>query len=350
MSDNKALVPLDSNVFLAFDRLDDDQIIQEMKGAALSEYVYEFSDGAQTVRGLSKIGTDDASRIMAVKYGEVLREVDCWLEREDEQAAYFKAKVSRFVAKNDGTVIEMDSAIGHKRQEKIIALKKGGTKLNPFWYEQGGQKALRNAKQKLMPETIKQAIIAAYVEQGKVRHVAPVEVAQNGTDEPSQQEHWCAAHNVAFQKRSNDKGTWYSHKCEDGTYCNERTQTAPTAQSEPAKRHQWPTADAEISHLAEESNKQRMASKSPPAQSTTRTPSAKDPERETLMAEWGALWNRSVELRFKPTVHVNPSRTPINEFREALAALRAEVAAVANENPDAGQQSEQFNLMTEIPF
>ena len=175
-NESRALAPVSPNVFLTFDRLDDDQIVAEMKGAALSEYVYEFQEGGQTVRGLSKTGTDDAARIMAVKYGEALREVDCWLEREDDEAAYFKAKVSRHIIKDDGTSIEMDAAVGHKRQPKQIVLRNGGTKLNPFWYEQGGQKALRNAKQKLMPETIKQAIIKMYVDQGKVRRVRPEDV------------------------------------------------------------------------------------------------------------------------------------------------------------------------------
>lgn len=173
---NRAVAQVDANVFLAFDRLDDDQIVQEMKGAALSAYVYEFNEGGTMVRGLSKTGTDDAARIMAVKYGEALREVDCWLEREDEEAAYFKAKVTRFTIRDDGTAIELDAAIGHKRQPKFTYPKAGGKKANQFWYEQGGQKALRNAKQKLMPETIKQAIIAMYVAAGKVRKVRPEDV------------------------------------------------------------------------------------------------------------------------------------------------------------------------------
>lgn len=181
---SQALVRTEPNVFLAFDRLDDDQIVAEMKGAALQEYVYEFTEGGQTVRGLSKTGTDDAARIMAVKYGEALREIDCWLEREDEEAAYFKAKVARYHIKDDGTAIEMDSSIGHKRQSKRVVLKSGGSKANPFWYEQGGQKALRNAKLKLMPETIKRLIIEAYVEQGRVRRVRTEDIVDTPRPAP----------------------------------------------------------------------------------------------------------------------------------------------------------------------
>lgn len=181
MNDNKALAPIDQNVFLAFDRLDDDQIIQEMKGAALTEYVYEFTSGGKTVRGLSKSGTDDASRFMAVKYGEILREVDSWLEKEDVEAGYFKALVKRFmVNQKDGSTVEMDSAIGHKRQPK----KDQYGKVNQFWYEQGGQKALRNAKQKLIPETIKLAVIASYVEAGKVRKVKTEDIVNPSASKP----------------------------------------------------------------------------------------------------------------------------------------------------------------------
>ena len=172
----KALATVDQDVFVAFDRLDDDQIIAEMKGAALQAYVYEFEQNGQKVRGLSKAGTDDASRIMATKYGEALREEAVHLEYQDEEAGYFIAKVVRVVVKNEGTEIMMDSAIGQKRQAKYVDTQKG-RKINNFWFEQGGQKALRNAKQKLIPETIKQAIIQGYIDQGKIKRVTRQEVA-----------------------------------------------------------------------------------------------------------------------------------------------------------------------------
>jgi len=32
-------------------------------------------------------------------------------------------------------------------------------------------------------------------------------------------EDWCAVHQVRMGRRSNDNGTWYSHRLSDGTYC-----------------------------------------------------------------------------------------------------------------------------------
>lgn len=160
-----ALTTTDQNVFQAMDRLDDEQIVAELQGAMLQEYVYEFQSGGKTVRGLSKSGTDDAARHMALK-GEVLREESVVLEWQDNEAAYFKATVARYAVHNDGTEVKLDQVIGQKRQGKTAY-----GKPNEFWYEQGGQKALRNAKQKLIPESIKQQLIASYVEGGKVRRV-----------------------------------------------------------------------------------------------------------------------------------------------------------------------------------
>jgi len=169
--ENKALATVDQDVYLVFDRLDDQQIVAEMKGATLTEYVYEFTSGGKTVRGLSKAGTDDATRFMAVNYGEVLRELDVTLELQDEDAAYFKATAARYRLMKDGTSIELDRVIGQKRQPKFGTSRDGKRYPNEFWYEQGGQKALRNAKQKLIPEPIKQKLLAEYVEAGKVRRV-----------------------------------------------------------------------------------------------------------------------------------------------------------------------------------
>ena len=168
-----ALATTDQGVFQAMDRLDDEQIIAELKGAVLQEYVYEFQSGGKTVRGLSKSGTDDAARHMA-RQGEVLRELDVMIEYQDADAAYFKATVARFSVHNDGSEVKLDQVIGQKRQSKMAY-----GKPNEFWYEQGGQKALRNAKQKLIPENIKQQLIQSYIAGGKVRRV---EAARDGAE------------------------------------------------------------------------------------------------------------------------------------------------------------------------
>jgi hypothetical protein len=36
---------------------------------------------------------------------------------------------------------------------------------------------------------------------------------------PAAPEDWCATHGVTMEYRSNAKGTWYSHRLDDGSYC-----------------------------------------------------------------------------------------------------------------------------------
>jgi len=54
--------------------------------------------------------------------------------------------------------------------------------------------------------------------------------------------------------------------------------------------------------------------------------SAQDPERQALLQEWGRLWNEMTGLNVKPTITVSTS-APIDELREAVEQLRAEVEA-----------------------
>jgi len=68
----------------------------------------------------------------------------------------------------------VETAIGTKRQ--WIMLKKrsdGKLTTNKFWFEQGSQKALRNAKARLIPDEIKAKILAFAQKQGKVREIEP---------------------------------------------------------------------------------------------------------------------------------------------------------------------------------
>lgn len=56
-------------------------------------------------------------------------------------------------------------------------------------------------------------------------------------------------------------------------------------------------------------------------------PSAANPERQALMQEWGQLWNKAtLDLKVKPTITVSTS-APIDELRDAVEKLRAEVEA-----------------------
>lgn len=382
---NKALATIDPNIFLTFDRLDDDQIIAEMKGAALQDYVYEFTEGGQTVRGLSKTGTDDASRIMAVKYGEALREVDVTLEFQDEDAAYFKAKVARYVIRDDGTALEMDSAIGQKRQPKKTRKRNGEIIVNSFWYEQGGQKALRNAKQKLMPETIKQAIIAAYVEQGKVRTVKSADIGETSEAPIQRPEHYCEKHAVGFRRFEKNGRVWYSHQDGDG-WCNEGKMREVTSEPEkPANGHdkpatqstvaakpatldsaiepaRWATWDklviaasrlglwesyVKASGLAFINNRpvlskaQLIGTETEPGigRAFADMVGAAMIEMKALQTEWEALFNKAKNLGIPPTT-LFPAMGTLKEAEETVSSLRRAIEEVEAAIPAAGLAEE----------
>jgi len=44
----------------------------------------------------------------------------------------------------------------------------------------------------------------------------------NGAEPAAQSEHQCQEHHVAFDRHSNDRGTWYSHPKDDGGWCREK--------------------------------------------------------------------------------------------------------------------------------
>lgn len=163
--------------FAAMDRLDDEAILAELEGRVMKALVYSFNQGGQTVTGLSKAGVDATVREMA-KQHEVIRELEC-IFQDFGNDALFTAKAGRYAVKFDseqGKAVEvlLDTRIGTKRQPK----KMPNGRDNPFWFEQGSMKALRNANMRLLREDLKQAIIArAMAEEGGVREVRPEEAA-----------------------------------------------------------------------------------------------------------------------------------------------------------------------------
>ena len=162
--------------FAAMDRLDDEAILAELEGRVMKALVYSFNQGGQTVTGLSKAGVDATVREMA-KQHEVIRELDCTFQ-DFGNDALFTAKAGRYAVKFDseqGKAVEvlLDTRIGTKRQSK----KMPNGRDNPFWFEQGSMKALRNANMRLLREDLKQAIIARAMAEGGVREVRPEEAA-----------------------------------------------------------------------------------------------------------------------------------------------------------------------------
>jgi len=177
--------PVRYDPFVAFDALDDEQIIAELKGQVLAELVYSFPgpDG-KPVEGLSKAGIDACTRELA-KQNEVLRELELtWEETTTEFRA--KCKVGRYlvqfnVDKFQTVEVLLDTAFGVKRQPRNIVTKDGKLLNNAFAFEQACMKAARNGKSRLIPEDLKRLVIAeARKKPGTVKEVTKTEAAERG--------------------------------------------------------------------------------------------------------------------------------------------------------------------------
>jgi len=109
-----------------------------------------------------------------IKEGSVLREesVEAAIDPTDPEYVLFRAVVQRVVVNpKTGESCLLDKAIGTKRQWTKMRLKSGDVVKDPFWYEKGSMKAIRNAKVRLLPESIKSAIITKAKKLGKVKDI-----------------------------------------------------------------------------------------------------------------------------------------------------------------------------------
>src|SRR5262245_57447490 len=108
-----------SEVFLMFDRADDQRIVARIRGEAIRECVYAFRQGGQMIYGLGVDGAEECKRELA-RRGEIIREDDIDIIRENPDEAYFRAKASRWVVRLDGTEYRehrLDTTVELKRQE-----------------------------------------------------------------------------------------------------------------------------------------------------------------------------------------------------------------------------------------
>lgn len=163
----------DTDIFARFDALDDKVIIDELETRVIDKWVYHFKSGGREVWGLGKAGIDGCARELSKK-GTALREEDVKVQIDPTNAQYvlFTARVAKHFVDKQGEEAMVESAIGTKRQW-IMQLIKGQQKPipDPFWYEKGSIKALRNAKARLIPEELKAQIITFAKKEGKVREI-----------------------------------------------------------------------------------------------------------------------------------------------------------------------------------
>ncbi len=70
------------------------------------------------------------------------------------------------------------------------------------------------------------------------------------TAKPQLKPHWCEEHNCAYQKKTRGSSTWYAHKLEDGSWCNEKKKAeAPPASTEELSEE--PLVEGEFHELSD---------------------------------------------------------------------------------------------------
>ncbi|GAG79010.1 unnamed protein product, partial [marine sediment metagenome] len=163
------------DIFARFDQQDDALILKELENQVVDSWVYHFVVEGHHVWGLSKVGIDACTRRMGEK-GIALRDDDVKHEVDPTNPEFvlFKAYVSKHVVGKEGLEAGIESSIGTKRQW-ILQRRRSDGKLmaNLFWYEQGSQKALRNAKARLIPDDIKTKIITYAKTHKKIKEIEP---------------------------------------------------------------------------------------------------------------------------------------------------------------------------------
>lgn len=163
----------ESEHYTDLDLADEEQIIQEMSGRASEKYIYELKqtgEDGQPVMGLSYAGTNWACRELA-QQGEVIRVVKQEDVSDPADPEFIKIAVmtQRFkIDKETGRETALDSHISGKRQPRNMTknvwengVKKGTVSApDPFAWEKCLSKAVRNAKQALMPADMVRKLIA----------------------------------------------------------------------------------------------------------------------------------------------------------------------------------------------
>lgn len=148
-------------VFQQSELLDENQILDEMKGELLEEFVYDIEIQGRHVTNLSYAGTKEAVRRRG-KY-EIL---DVHIEEDKDQF--------RCLVKVRDLVRQID-VLGASTCEKS----------KPFAYTLTVNKAERNAYRKLIPEKLIAAMVKEFLERRKARKVS-VPLASSAREEPAE--------------------------------------------------------------------------------------------------------------------------------------------------------------------
>ena len=169
----QGIVTHEKNPYQIMDRMDDNIIEAELENRIIDTWVYSFtgSDGRQQT-GLSKVGVDASCTEMA-KQGNVIREGKVEYKRDPTNSEFmlFQGLATRYFIDHEGNEVEMESVNGTKRQWIKMKLRDGSIMDDPFWFEKGAMKALRNARARLIPEEIRTKIITLAKDKGRIKNI-----------------------------------------------------------------------------------------------------------------------------------------------------------------------------------
>ena len=142
-----------SDEFGLMERRDEDQILAELRGHYLEEFVYSFEAGGRRVIGLSWAGVKECAYRLGginVESCEVLELEDAW------------RVVAKAVNKVDGS-----SRWGACQQPKKMRYRDGAEVVDEFALQKAVSKAQRNAIRALLPEIFIKTFIDRYLEEKK---------------------------------------------------------------------------------------------------------------------------------------------------------------------------------------
>ena len=180
MSEKKELV----KAFELMDNADDLQILEEIKGLNPDKLVYSFGKDANYVEGLTKIGVQWAKGKLAEKNEIIRTDPDKMNINIDDDGCYVVVQAVRYkVDFKTGETIELDSALGAKRQPKKQKTRNGLID-DPFFFEKAVAKAERNAIRSFIPEKIIVDIIKYAKGKGKVEVITEPQITKQPVQEP----------------------------------------------------------------------------------------------------------------------------------------------------------------------
>ena len=135
--------------FRELERRDEEQILAEMEGKYLDEFVYQFQQGGRTVTGLSWAGIKE----IAYRMGHITVDLERLEEKETHYVIIVKATDTE----------KGNSRLGISTQPKTMKRRTGPDEEDQFALQKAMSKAQRNAMRSLMPEEMLKTWISRFL-------------------------------------------------------------------------------------------------------------------------------------------------------------------------------------------